>query len=122
MDRTDGPLQVWMHAANDSVHVLGAGATPVAAVVMAIVRSGARPLLDPVAFASLTHAWAAVLVIPFVALVALMATGFVRLGYRTAICVPEAIEAKGKAAVAKHVVFVALYLVSVAALIALIQP
>jgi hypothetical protein len=121
-DSGKGPLEVWLHAANDSVHVLGAGATPVAAVVMMLIRSGARSVLDPVALASVVHTWTVVLVIPFVALVALMATGFVRLGYRTAICVPEAIAAKGKAAVAKHVVFGALYVVSVAALIVLIQP
>jgi hypothetical protein len=117
-----GSLGVWCRAMNDSLHVMGAGATPAAAVVLWIVRAGAQTKLEPVVFADLAQSWAQVLVIPFLALVVLMATGFVRLGYRTVNCVPEAIAAKGRAAVAKHVVFVGLYAVSLAALFVLIQP
>jgi hypothetical protein len=121
-EKPSAPAGVWIHAAIDSVHVLGAGATPVSAVVLWMVRSRAQATLEPAVFSAMAHEWSIVLVVPFVALVALMATGFVRLGYRTAICVPEAVVAKGKAAVAKHVVFVALYVASVVVLFALIQP
>jgi hypothetical protein len=113
-------LGVWTRAAVDSLHVLSAGATPSAAVVLWIIRNGAQTKLDPVAFSTLTATWGAVLVVPFVALVVLLATGFVRLGYRTVNCVPEAISEKRRSAVAKHVVFVTLYIASVVAIFVLI--
>jgi hypothetical protein len=115
-----GTLGVWTRAAVDSLHVLSAGATPSAAVVLWMVRTGAQAKLDAAAFGTLAGTWGAVLVVPFVALVVLLATGFVRLGYRTVNCVPEAISEKSRSAVVKHVVFVTLYVASVVALFLLI--
>jgi hypothetical protein len=117
-----GRAGLWVRALNDSVHVLSSGVTPSAALTVWLIRQGALSVLAPGVFPELVRTWPVLLAIPFFALVLLLATGFVRLGYRTVDCVPEALVAKARAATVKHVVFVTLYVISAVALFVLIQP
>jgi hypothetical protein len=113
---------LWFRGINDSLHVLSAGIVPGAAMAVWMARGSAKATLDPAVFTGLVQSWTWVLLILLVALVVLVITGAVRLSYRTLNIVPEALPAKGRAALLKHGLFVALFVYSTVIAFMAIQP
>ncbi len=114
--------RAWFRAINDSLHVLAAGVVPGAALAVTMARSSAKATLDPVVFTGLVQSWTWVLMILMVGIVVLVITGAIRIGYRTLNVVPEALPAKGRAALAKHLFFVALLIYSAVLAFTAVQP
>lgn len=113
---------VWFRGVNDSLHVLSAGLVPGAALAASMARRSAQATLDPVVFSGLVQSWTWILLVVLIALVVLVATGAVRLSYRTLNVVPEALPAKGRAALVKHAVFFALFVYSTVVAFMVVQP
>ena len=99
----------WFRIVNDLLHDVAAGVGPGAALALWLVRNGATATLDPVALAGMTRSWSWIVLVLFVALVVLVVTGAVRLSYWNATIVPDAATSRGRAALVKHAVFVAVF-------------
>jgi putative copper export protein len=99
---------------NDIVHDLAAGAWPGAVIALWLARNGAKSTLTPDALALAVRAWSGVLLIMLAALVALVVTGGVRLGY--------VLESRTRTAQIKHVVFVTVFILATVAAFAILKP
>jgi len=113
--------RLWFRVINDSLHDLSAGAGPGAVIGVWLARNGARATLDPAGFASLGRTWTPLLFVLFLALAILVVTGAVRLSYRTLGTAPDALAGKGRTALIKHALFVAVFIASTAVAFSLIQ-
>jgi len=112
----------WFRVAVDALHSLAAGVGTGAVLSLWLVRGGARTVLDPLAFAGLTRSWTWILLILLLSLVVLVVTGAIRLGHLTAGVEPEAVNAKVRAALVKHLLFMSIFIGSAVAAFTLLQP
>ncbi len=100
---------LWFRTVVDFVHVISAGVGPGAVLALWLVRNGAVGTLSASALLDLQRSWTWVLLILFAALVLLIATGAIRLGYWDRMIRPESRSARARGALIKHALFVALF-------------
>jgi hypothetical protein len=113
--------RLWFRVVNDILHDLSAGVSPGAVLALWLVSSGARRTLPADMYRTTTAGWSWILLVLFLALVVLVVTGSMRLNYRTLGVSEDALPAKGRAAMAKHAVFVLVFIVSAGVAIGLLQ-
>src|SRR5450759_921918 len=113
--------RLWFRVVNDILHDLSAGASPGAVLALWLVSSGARKTLPADVYTTTMATWSWILLILFLALVVLVVTGSIRLNYRTLGVSEDALPAKGRAAMAKHAVFVLVFIASASVAIMLLQ-
>jgi len=111
-----------VRAVNDMVHDLSAGVVPAQALALWLVRQGAKATLAPDAMASLVRGWSWIVLVIVVAMVLLVITGSIRLGYRTRNLREDALAAQARSALVKHGVMVALFVGGVVLAFMAIQP
>jgi putative copper export protein len=114
--------RLWFRVVNDLLHDVAAGVSPGAVLALWLVRAGAKEALPSEMFATTMRTWSWILLILFAALVVSVVTGSVRLNYRTLGVSPDALEAKGRAALAKHAVFAVVFVASAVAAFSILQP
>lgn len=116
-----GSVKTWLRAINDILHDLAAGAWPGAVVGVRMVRRGLTAAIGAQAASDAARSWTWILTIMLVALVVQVATGGARLFYWKAPVATEQVQTKGRVAAAKHVVFVAVFVVAAVYAFALLQ-
>lgn len=114
--------RLWFRVVNDLLHDVAAGVSPGAVLALWLVRAGAKETLPPDMFATTMRTWSWILLILFVGLVVSVVTGSVRLNYRNLNVSADAVQAKGRAALAKHAVFTVLFVGSAVAAFSILQP
>lgn len=99
---------VWFRVVNDILHDVAAGLVPGTALALWLVRGGATSVVDPSTLATLARGWTWFVLVLFVALAVLVATGGVRVVYWSSTIKPEDQTSRGRSALVKHALFVAL--------------
>lgn len=114
-------MKVWLRALNDLVHDLAAGVWPGAVFALWMVSNGARTVVSPGEYATLTRSWTWILAVLLVAVVLQIATGAVRLTHWSSALHPEHVSARGRVALAKHAVFITLFVGAAVAAFSILQ-
>lgn len=112
----------WFRATNDLIHDISGGAWIGGAYVLWVVNNGARATLAPDVFSSLQRTWTWVVGMLFTLLAVQVVTGLIRVKYWSMPIAEEARTAKGRAALAKHAVFVTLFVAAAVVAFMALQP
>jgi putative copper export protein len=105
----------WLRIANDSIHDLAAGAWPGAVMALWFALDATRRTFQRDTFTVVLHAASSVWIVWFLALLLLVATGAARVNYRTRGLTAEIAEARTRAALWKHLIFVTVFVVATVA-------
>jgi putative copper export protein len=112
---------LYVRATNDIVHDLAAGLWPGAVLALAVMRGGLAGTARPDRLPVVLEAWYGVFWLAALAVAALVFTGAVRLRYRTMGIEPSSLPGRGRAATYKHVVFVSVFVLALAAAVVMLR-
>lgn len=113
--------RVWFRIVNDLLHDVAAGVLPGSVLALWLVRSGAPAGLDPAALSEMVRTWSWLVLVLFLAAVVIVITGGIRTLYWSATVRPDDQASRGRSALIKHALFVAVFVYAAVVGFGLIQ-
>lgn len=114
-------LGMWLRGANDVLHDYAAGVWPGAVAALWFVRRGATDVLTADQLSAMVRGWTWILWVLLLGLLVQVATGMARIYYRNAMTRTDALTLRGRIALAKHAVFVTVFVASAVAAFSVLQ-